>query len=57
MSLGLCLFAATTYLLFRPTPTKEAAKDSVWIAALVGTMYTTAGLSAILYPGVSLFGI
>ena len=54
MSLGLCLFAVTTYLLLRPAASKEAAKDSVWISALVGTMYTTAGLSAILYPGVSL---
>lgn len=54
MSLGVCLFAATTYLLVRPAPSKEAAKDNVWLAALVGTMYTVAALSAIFYPGVSL---
>ena len=51
MTLGALLCSAVIYLLSRPASTKEVAKEYLWMAALVGTMYCSAGLSAIFYPG------
>lgn len=43
--------ATTVYLLGRRNATPEAARDSLFLAAVVGSLTTAAGLSAILYPG------
>lgn len=53
MSLGVLLALASTYFAFRPAFTRltpSEAKHSVLSAAVIGSMYCTAGLSAILYP-------
>lgn len=51
MTLGVLLTSMSMYLLARPAVSKSQAKDNVILAALVGAMYCSAGLSAILYPG------
>ena len=51
MSFGALSALMALYLLGRRNPTPEAAKDSLFIAAIVGSLTTTAGLSAIFYPG------
>lgn len=51
MSMGLALSLLTLYYTYRPTPNLTAAKDSIFSAAIVGTLYWITGLSAILYPG------
>lgn len=51
MSLGLMLAALSTYLAFRSAASPTEHKQNVWLAAVVGSLYCTAGLSAILYPG------
>lgn len=50
MSFGLLASLTAVYLLVRQTESKAMAKDSVFIAAIVGSLTTTAGLSAIFYP-------
>lgn len=61
MSMGLLLGLTTLYFVWRPVvstaygtgiyATKAATKDSMLSAALIGSLYWVAGLSAILYPG------
>ncbi|KAF4555577.1 Hypothetical protein D9617_2g055390 [Elsinoe fawcettii] len=51
MSLGVLLCAMVVWLLARSTSSKTEAKDSVLLAGLIGSMYCSAGMTAILYPG------
>lgn len=51
MTLGVLLTAASMYYTFRECPDAESAKDSIFTAAVIGSMYCVAGLSAIWYPG------
>ncbi len=51
MSMGLCLGLATLYYIYRPVSSKLLAADSLFTAAIVGSLYWVTGLSAILYPG------
>ena len=56
MSLGVLLGLSSTYLAFRPVISRvplslAEKKHSVLMAAVVGSFYCAAGLSAILYPG------
>lgn len=51
MSMGLCLSLATLYYTHRPVLGKAAAVDSIFTAAVFGSLYWVTGLSAILYPG------
>ena len=63
MSTGLVACLLSGYYLFRTPPTatqsskgndsvrKVALKDSLFTAAMIGSIYTVTGLSAILYPG------
>lgn len=55
MSLGVMLGAACLYFLWRSKPksgvARDLEKDDLLSAALIGSMYTAAGLSAIWYPG------
>ncbi|KJX99700.1 hypothetical protein TI39_contig353g00050 [Zymoseptoria brevis] len=51
MSLGAMQAALSIYLILRPAANKTEKTDSLWLAALVGSLYCAAGLSAILYPG------
>ena len=56
MSMGFCLGVLTAYFTWRPALTPAARsgigeRESVTIAAVLGTLYWTTGLSAILYPG------
>ena len=51
MSMGLCLGVLTGYFTWRPTRDKAAARDSLNIAVIIGSLYWVTGLSAILYPG------
>jgi len=48
MSLGMGLGLAMAYYTWRAT---AAPKDSMFTAAIFGSLYWIAGLSAILYPG------
>ena len=48
MSLGLTLGILSAYYTWRATP---QPKDSLRTAAILGSLYFVAGLSAILYPG------
>ena len=48
MSMGLCLGLLTLYYTWRPTHTPN---DSLFTAALLGSLYWITGMSAILYPG------
>lgn len=50
MSFGALSALTALYLLNRPNPTVDAARDSVFLAAVVGSLTSVAGLSAILYP-------
>lgn len=51
MSFGALAAALAIYLLCRHNISLAAAKDSLFVAACVGSLTTIAGLSAILYPG------
>lgn len=51
MSMGFLLGGLTAYFTWRPTRDRIAAKDSLNTAAIFGSLYWIAGLSAILYPG------
>lgn len=51
MSFGALSALTSLYLLGRSNSTVHAAKDSVFLAAVVASLTTVAGLSAILYPG------
>lgn len=51
MSFGALSALTSLYLLGRRNANVEAAKDSLFVAALVGSLTTIAGLSAIFYPG------
>lgn len=51
MSFGALSALTSLYLLGRRNANVEAAKDSLFTAAVVGSLTTIAGLSAILYPG------
>ena len=53
MSMAVCLAATSTYFAFRPTLTNSAisAKDSIFEAAIIGSLYCFTGISAIFYPG------
>ncbi len=63
MSLGVLLAASSLYYLWRPKPSaifkassgnsvgRDSEKDDLFCSALIGSMYTAAGLSAIWYPG------
>jgi len=48
MSMGLLLGLTTAYFTWRPTTNY---KDSIFCAAMVGSLYWISGMSAILYPG------
>jgi hypothetical protein len=50
MSMSVCLGLATIYYAYRPVP-KAAAVDSIFTAAIFGSVYWLTALSAILYPG------
>jgi len=61
MSMGLLLGLATLYYTWRPLvsavygtglyATKTAARDSMFSAAIIGSLYWISGVSAIFYPG------
>jgi hypothetical protein len=51
MTLGLCLAATSLYFLFKPTVKVKQIQDNAFNAALVGSLYCFAGMTAILYPG------
>jgi hypothetical protein len=58
MSLGILLALTSTYFAFRPALSllsPAEAKHSVLTAAVVGSMYCVAGISAIFYPGTHWF--
>lgn len=50
MSMGVCLALGTLYYTYRLVG-QEAAVDSLFTAAIFGSLYWITGLSAILYPG------
>lgn len=50
MSMGVCLALGTLYYTYRPVG-EDAAADSLFTAAIFGSLYWITGLSAILYPG------
>ncbi|KAF2226860.1 hypothetical protein BDZ85DRAFT_247229 [Elsinoe ampelina] len=51
MSLGVLLCSMVGFVLTRPSESKKEAKNNVTTAGLIGSMYCTAGMTAILYPG------
>jgi hypothetical protein len=51
MTLGVCLTATSLYFLFKPTVKVKQMQDNMFSAALIGSFYCFAGMSAILYPG------
>lgn len=51
MSMGVGLGLASLYYTFRSTPNSAAAADSLFIAAIFGSLYWITGISAIFYPG------
>jgi hypothetical protein len=51
MSLGVVLAATSTYYWTRPKRTSDMYMHDIMAAALVGSMYCVAGLTAIWYPG------
>jgi hypothetical protein len=51
MTLGVCLAAASVYFAFKPTIRVAQIQDNMFSAALIGSLYCFAGLTAILYPG------
>lgn len=50
MSIGVLLTALSFYYLFRATSTVAQAKDNVFSAAAVGSLYCLSAMAAILYP-------
>ncbi len=48
--MGVCLALGTLYYTHRPVA-EDATADSIFTAAVLGSMYWITGLSAILYPG------
>lgn len=58
MSLGVLLALTSTYFAFRPAFSRLSpaeAKHSILTAAVVGSLYCVAGISAIFYPGTHWF--
>jgi hypothetical protein len=58
MSLGILLALTSTYFAFRPAFSQLSpaeAKHNILTAAVVGSFYCVAGLSAIFYPGTHWF--
>lgn len=58
MTLGVLLALTSTYFAFRPAFQRlppAAAKQSVLTAAVIGSFYCAAGISAIFYPGTHWF--
>ena len=53
MSLGACLATASIYFALAPALTKTSfsAKEGMLYACVIGSFYSGAGMSAILYPG------
>lgn len=51
MSLGVLLASSSLYFLFRPYKTLAEKKDHLRTAAMIGSFYYTAALTAIWYPG------
>lgn len=51
MSLGVLLASSSFYFTFRPCETLAARIDSLRTAAMIGSFYTLAALTAIWYPG------
>lgn len=51
MTLGVLLTAASTFFAFRVCGSAAAQRDSLRTAAIVGSLYCLAGLTAIAYPG------
>ncbi|KAM3078141.1 hypothetical protein ACMFMG_002557 [Clarireedia jacksonii] len=51
MSMAVGLGLATLYYTHRRTASKAAAADSLFTAAIFGSLYWITGISAILYPG------
>jgi hypothetical protein len=51
MPTGICLGLATLWYTFRSTATAEAAKDSLFTAAVFGSLYWVTAISAVAYPG------
>ncbi|OAA65400.1 hypothetical protein SPI_02187 [Niveomyces insectorum RCEF 264] len=51
MTFGALSALTAVYLLGRRNANLDAAKDSIFLAAVVGSLTTAAGLSAIFYPG------
>lgn len=49
--MSIALFLGCTYYALRPTATPAAEADSLFTAAVFGSIYYATGLSAILYPG------
>jgi hypothetical protein len=58
MTLGILLALTSTYFAFRPAFSQLSpaeAKHSILTAAVVGSLYCVAGISAIFYPGTHWF--
>jgi hypothetical protein len=51
MQLGVLLTAVCAYLMFRKCSSPAAQKDSLTLAAVIGSFYCLAGLGSILFPG------
>lgn len=51
MSLSIVTALLVLYFIYRPTPSNPAKTDSLFTAALIGSIYCGTGLSGILYPG------
>lgn len=51
MTLGILLASASLFFLYRPAVSIARKRENVLYAAVVGSFYCAAGLSAILYPG------
>lgn len=51
MSMGVCIGLASLYYTFRSRPDSAAAADSLFTAAIFGSLYWVTGISVILYPG------
>lgn len=51
MSLSVLLATGSIYLAFRSSASLEEKRHDLFMAAVVGSFYCLAGISAILYPG------
>lgn len=51
MTLGVLLTTVSCFFIFRPCKSVAARIESLRIAAVIGSLYCVAGLSAIKYPG------